>query len=156
MKLAEALQQRKALNSDAYNQYHQSASDYMTHEEGEEPNVPEAEHFLDSIESKYAEMADLSAAINRTNNSSYVEVDGQRMTLMDAICERDCLQNTIEAYRSIIQTISGNKYRMRDEVRQFPVIAPRAIRQRKDAYEARMRRLDVVIQQANWTVDLLE
>lgn len=160
MKLAEALAARKDAFTNTREDFDSRYFETLIYEEGDPADDESAYAFLDRLDEKYDEIANLSVAINRTNNEHAIEFDGASLTVMEAVCLRAALFSKTHAFNRILEGIAShcNKrgYRSKDDVRYFTVISMSELRDRKNRYEAELRRLDTAIQSANWTVDLLE
>src|SRR5262245_12806546 len=121
---------------------------------------------LDQIE-------DLSVRINRTNNEARVAFDGRDLTIMEAVALRDRLTLEAKARRGMVEAIDEaletginskvNPYqaykaqrRSKDDVRRIATVDVRAARAAANDLSERVRRLDIALQQRNWTTDLVE
>lgn len=161
MKLGEALTQRKYLAA-RIPQLTNKLSACITIEEGAATNEASdtAVDLLAELGASIAQFHLLVVAINKTNNVSQI-ADGT--TIMEAIVRRDLLKLGLQQYQSIVQHI-----RPRVEKSHFvadseptvyvvaPGIQPAALKQHTNHLAAEYRKLDTMLQEANWTVDLIE
>jgi hypothetical protein len=167
MRLAEALSQRKDWGNRLGRDYAERALDVLTYEEdGAEaaPTPAEAQALLDEVTDLASDIADASIAINRVNNATSVVIDGDTITMMEAISRRDALAREIAAINAIINNVesavgSGQHrryrgHRSKDDVVLKLVLPLSQLRSRLDGRQAALRRLDTEIQKVNWTVDL--
>jgi len=111
----------------------------------------------------------LSIRINRTNNETQVAIDGRELSIMEAIAKRERLIMEAKARRAAVEAVeqatgSGKTGRARwlggrrtkDDIRELPTVELRAERRAADAVSESVRRLDLALQQRNWTIALLE
>ena len=153
MKLAEALVERKALNTKIGELAERMRANVLV-QEGDAPSEPvealRAEH-----EQAIAQLAALIKTINRTNVATRLE-DGQ--TIAEAITDRDMLQLR---HRALDNAVDATMRRMpnryaRAELRTLVTVDVPALRRAVDALARQMRELDVRIQAANWATDVME
>jgi hypothetical protein len=153
MKLAEAL----ALRSDARRRVEQLRSRITAnarYQEGAEPSedaaalLTEADEVLD----------DLQTWIRRINRTNAATPLGEHGTLTDALARRDVL-----ALRHSVLTaaadaaVGGAGHRqLRSELRTLSALPVAELRSRADGVARDLRELDTAVQQANWTVDLMD
>ena len=107
--------------------------------------------------------------INRTNNVTRLAFDGRDMTIMEAIALRERLTMEAKARRGAVDAVeeatgSGKSGRARvwlggrrskDDIRQLPTVELRLERRTADALSEAVRRLDIALQQRNWTTELI-
>lgn len=106
----------------------------------------------------------LSERINRTNNATTITFDGQSLTIMEAVALRELLLLRAKHYRAtadaVVETLSGSsRYygkRTKDDIKQVAAIDIAEVRNVADRASKRVRELDIVLQQKNWTTDLLD
>ena len=151
MKLAEALQERADLNT-RIEQLRDRAQNNALVQEGEKPAedpkalVKELDECLDRLEK-------LIAAINLTN--SVTKAGGT--TLTELIARRDVLKLKLSAYRDIIYVAGRSVTRARGtEIKIVPVLKAAELQKKADELAREIRLTDNLIQQTNWTVDLVE
>lgn len=159
MKLADALSRR----SDAQKRYQQlkaRATAVAVYQEGEEP-AEDAAALLEQADAALADLERLIRDINRTNAAARL-ADGR--TITDAIAERDVLRLRHRLYTEVADAASGtgDQYsqpwmrQMRSELRNVSAVDVGALRHRADDTAVAYRELDVTIQEANWSTELLE
>ena len=151
MKLAEALQERADLNT-RIEQLRDRAQNNALVQEGEKPAedpkalVKELDECLDRLEK-------LIAAINLTNS---VTRAGEA-TLTELIARRDVLKLKLSAYRDIIYVAGRSVTRARGtEIKIVPVLKAAELQKKADELAREIRLTDNLIQQTNWTADLIE
>jgi hypothetical protein len=152
MKLAEAL----ALRSDAQRRVEQLRARIAAnarYQEGEEP-AEDAAELLTEVEGVLVELEDLIRRINRTNATTSLG-DG---TLTDALARRDVLRLRHSVLVSSAEAAAGRASvrQLRSELRQLAALPVGELRRRADAVARDVRELDTAVQQANWTVELVE
>ena len=152
MKLGEALR----LRSDNYKKIAElrtrAVASAQTQEGAAAPDDPT--ELLGAIERLSAETLALVQRINRTNVAT-VLATGQ--PLVDALAERDFFLAVRAPFEAVAEAASAVQPRyMRSEIRIVRTIDAAALREKADEYARRYRLLDVEIQAANWTTDLVE
>jgi hypothetical protein len=152
MKLAEAL----ALRADMQKRVSglgDRAEESAQVQEGEQP--PEnPEELLAQLDDLFAQLALLIARINRTNLSATL-ADGT--TLTDAIARRDVLALRYRTLDSIADAAAAKQSRYsRSEIKMVATLNVSTLRKQLDEIAQQRRELEVQLQAANWTVDLLE
>lgn len=111
----------------------------------------------------------LSVQINRTNNATLVRFDGSEVSLMEAIALRERLVLEARARQGAVEAMeaatgggkSGRRSwlgprRTKDDVRELPRVEFRTARRAADDVSESLRRLDLAMQQRNWTTELQE
>ncbi len=153
MKLAEAL----AARADAQARLQELRSrirDNARHQEGDAP-AEDPNALIAEADRVAAELTRLVRAINATNAATPVEGIG---TLTDAIAERDGLA----ARRKVLVDAageasgSGGLRLMRSELRMVTALDVPDLRRRIDELSRQRRQLDLRIQAADWTTELVE
>ena len=92
--------------------------------------------------------------INRTNAAVDLGADG---TMTDALARRDVLRLRHGLLVGAADAAGGEGFRhLRSELRQLTTLPVRELRARADDVARELRELDVRVQQANWTHDLLD
>lgn len=163
--IAEALAERK----DILKRVHEfpSALSEMAvwDEDDDKPNAAEVATFRMATREDLDRLQFLNVAINRANNEMTVLTEAGKMTIMEAIALRDRLsveQRIAEQAASSIENELGRKYtrfgarRTKDDVKRDSLVAPRELTREEDALAGQIRRLDLAIQQVNWTQSLPE
>ncbi|MST32901.1 hypothetical protein GHK86_09240 [Acidimicrobiaceae bacterium USS-CC1] len=153
MRLAEAL----AARADAQARLQELRSrirDNARHQEGDVP-AEDPNALIVEADRVAAELTRLVRAINATNAATPVEGIG---TLTDAIAERDGLA----ARRKVLVDAageasgSGGLRLMRSELRMVTALDVPDLRRRIDELSRQRRQLDLRIQAADWTTELVE
>lgn len=110
----------------------------------------------------------LTVRINRANNSTRVTFDGRELSLMEAIALRERILLEAKARRGAVTAIeeatgagrAGARWpsarRGKDELREIPTVELRDERRTADSLSEAVRRLDIAVQQRNWTTELPE
>lgn len=151
MKLAEALQERADLNR----RMAQLKSRLLTNalvQEGEQPAEDPTE-LLAEYDSCAARLEQLMARINRTNCAAAVEGE----TLTQLLARKDALTLRVSAYREMVTAASHTAHRAtRSEIKIFSTVNVKELQKQADNIARELRLLDNKLQQANWTVDLME
>ncbi|HEX5275538.1 MAG TPA: DIP1984 family protein [Candidatus Rubrimentiphilum sp.] len=112
-----------------------------------------AAKLLEDIERLSAETKDLVQRINRTNVTVNL-ASGQ--TLADAIVERDFRISLRSQLDAVAKAAAEPTQRyLRSEIRVVRTVEPAALREREDVLAREARLLDVAIQEANWSNDLI-
>ncbi|BBF99504.1 MULTISPECIES: DIP1984 family protein [Pseudonocardia] len=154
MKLAEAL----ALRADARHRVEQLRSRITAnarYQEGEEP-AEDATVLLTEADTVLDELEVWIRRINRTNAATPLGAHG---TLTDALARRDVLRlrHSVLAAAADAAAGSGGGYRqLRSELRTLSALPVAELRTRADDVAREIRELDTAVQQANWTVELLD
>ncbi len=152
MKLGEALRLRSDNTKKIVELRARAIASAQTQEGAEAPDHPA--ELLDAIERMSAETLTLVQRINRTNVVTVLP-SGQR--LVDALAERDYLLTVRNPFEAVAEAASGVQQRyMRSELRVVRTVDPAELRRKADEYARRHRLLDVAIQEANWSNDLVE
>ncbi|MDA8063842.1 MAG: DIP1984 family protein [Actinomycetota bacterium] len=152
MKLAEAL----AARADAQTRLQELRSrirDNARHQEGEPP-VEDPNSLILEADRVAAELTRLVRAINATNAATPLEGAG---TLTDAIAERDglALRRKVLA-EAAAEANGGTGIRMlRSELRMVSALDVPELRRRIDELSRQRRQLDLRIQAADWTTEVL-
>ena len=149
MKLAEALQERAALNT-RLAQLRNRLTANATMQEGVAP-AEDPNELLPELDRCYAELESLIVRINLTN--SRVMLDGEPLTAL--LARRDCLKSRIAVLQSLCDSASdlGSRY-SKTEIRMLSTIDVKELRKEIDRRSAELRRLDNTIQAANWSTEL--
>ena len=95
----------------------------------------------------------LMAAINHTNDMT--EAGG--MTLTQLIAKKDALMLKVSAYKDLVQEAGYNTSRARGtEIKVIPAVKVPEIQKKIDRMAKEIRTLDNLLQESNWTKDLVE
>jgi len=152
MKLAEALARRADIQT-RINEVRQRLVKSARVQEGEQP-PEDPQELLGQLDQLIGELAPLVIRINRTNMTATLP-GGQ--SLMEALAQRDALQlryRTLDAVAdAATETISRYS---RSEIKTVATVNVSALRKQLDEIARQRRELDTRVQEANWTIDLLE
>ena len=150
MKLAAALLQRADLQrriSDLGNRLNNNAKVQDGAKPFEDPAA-----LIEELNRDFAELEDLVARINHTNNASMI--DG--VSLTDLLAKRDCLKQKIVILRTFLDNASApvSRYSLK-EIMVFSTVDVKELQKSVDALSKELREVDEKIQGANWTIDLI-
>jgi hypothetical protein len=162
MKLAEAL----ALRADAQKRLVQlqgRAVAAARYQEGEEPPERSTE-LLAQARAVTDEIESLIRRINRTNAATELEPG---LTVTDAIAQRDGLALRRKLVTAVADAATGQRggrdgggwyveRQMRSELRQLTDVPVGDLRHEADDLARQYRELDVRLQEANWSTDLVD
>ncbi len=152
MKLAEALEARKALKKRAED-LRQRLEAAATHQEGSEP-LENPQALLNRLIETYEELANLTSQINYINQRYWLE---NGITLAEAVVRRDHLIQLQQALQRVLgeirDDVKGRSFG-RSETRIVLALDIRQIQEQIDRIGEEARHLNVMIQQANWQADL--
>ena len=148
MKLAEALQERADLKKKIGGLDERLAFNACV-QEGEQPAEEPAE-LLKELEECLLREKKIIAAVNLTNSKTKI---GEK-TLTELLAEREVLIEKERIYRSFLAEASKLAKRARlSEIKVFSTVNVRELRGTADDISAELRRLNNIIQEANWTVE---
>ena len=158
MKLAEAL----ALRSDAQKrlaQLQDRATSVARYQEGEEP-VEDPVALLADARAVCDEIEGLITRINRTNAATDIEPG---VTITDAIARRDVLGLRRRLVVAVADSAAGKDgnhnawaRQLRSELRELTDVPVSELRREADDLARQHRELDMQIQAANWTTEVVE
>jgi hypothetical protein len=162
MKLAEAL----ALRADAQKRLAQLQSRAVSsarYQEGEEP-IERSPELLADARATTDEIESLIRRINRTNAATELEPG---LTITDAIARRDVLALRRKLVTSVADAASGRvgegpnirvfvERQMRSELRLLTDVPVGELRREADDLARQYRELDVRLQAANWSTELVD
>jgi hypothetical protein len=151
MKLAEALQERADLCK-KIDQLRYRLESNVTVQEGEETAENPAE-LLEELNTAISRLDYLVSRINLTNCT--VKADGK--TLTEIISEKDSLMKKHSILKNVVERASNITNRAtRSEIKIVRTVDVKAVQTQADEVAKRIRELDNLLQQTNWTADLLE
>ncbi len=151
MKLAEALQERSDLKKNI-NDLSDRLERVALVQEGEKP-VEDPKTLLKALDESVNRMEYLMAAINHTNDVT--KADG--MTLTALIARKDALMLRQSVYKKLAQEAGYNTSRARGtEIKVMPTVKVTEIQKEVDRMAKEVRTLDNLLQETNWTKDLIE
>ena len=154
MKLAEALNERKALK-DTLARLMERLEANARVQEGDQPAEAPAD-LLAAVTEVLAALEILVVRVNRTNLVATL-ADGR--SLMESIARRDMLHLRRAALDRLVKAAGTPRDRWaltRDEIRRVVTVDVAALQREIDTVSAELRRLDTALQQANWSVDLAD
>ena len=151
MKLAEALNLRADLQK-YVEQLKSRLVDNVKVQEGDKP-LEQPTILFTELNNILPQLEDLIIKINLTNTQ--VIVDGKSMTQLMA--EKDILRKKLDIYRTAYSdaVIRNDRY-SRNEIKFVSTIDGESLQKKIDAMSKQYRELDMKIQKANWSADLLE
>lgn len=151
MKLAEALARRADIQT-RISELQGRIAQNARHQEGEDPPETPAT-LLEEVRRLADELEGLIRRINRTNSQTVVG----RATLTDAIARRDALLVKRRVITAAAEAAAGRRDRVtRSEVKYVTSLDVAALRREADDLAQEYRTLDVRLQEANWTTDLVD
>ena len=151
MKLAEALQERADLKRNL-NSLKERLARVALVQEGEKP-AEDPQELLQIQDACFKRMEYLIAAINHSNDM--ITVNG--MTLTQLIAKKDVLLMKLAAYKNVIREAGYNTNRARGtEIRILPTVKAAELQAAADRMSKEIRILDNLLQETNWTRDLIE
>jgi hypothetical protein len=165
MLIAEALAERKDILK-RLNEFPSKLADLATWDEDEEnrPTPGQVEDLRADCSRDLDRFQELNVAINKANNEMLVKTESGEMTVMEAVALRDRLalaQRVMSKAEDAIDTKMGGDYnrysrRTKEDIKRNTLVAPREMARAEDALAGQIRRLDLAIQQVNWTQELPE
>lgn len=151
MKLAEALSIRSDLQQRLYQLDTRLANNSKV-QEGEEPSESPGS-LLSELDSMTTQLEELIWRINQTNGVTTAP-DGR--TLTQLIARRDVLTRKAEMLRSFLDSASSTVSRhSASEIRVVSTVDVRELRRTVDSVSEEVRRIDMTIQELNWTTELV-
>lgn len=152
MKLGEALARRAELQSRIGEIRNRLRASVLVQEGDSPPEDPQP--LLVELARAADELESLIARINKTN--AVTRLPALDLTLTEALAKRDVLGLRSGALRSVADATAQQQARYsRSEIRLERTLDIAAVRKRVDDLARDQRDLDVAIQAANWTVDLI-
>lgn len=151
MKLAAALQERADLNKKIAD-LRSRIQQVILVQEGEEPAEDPAK-LIKELEACINRLEYLMVAINRTNSQTVI--DG--MTLTEIIAKKDAMLLKISAFRDFAHESSRNTQRARNtEIKVLSTLKAKDLQKKVDQCSKELREIDNLLQEKNWTCDLIE
>ena len=151
MKLAEALQERADLKR-TLNNLKERLQRVTLVQEGEKP-AEDPQELLRIQNACFQRMEYLIAAINHSND--VIRVNG--LTLTQLIAKKDVLLMKLAAYKNVIRDAGSSTSRARGtEIRILPTVKAAELQAEADRMSREIRTLDNLLQETNWTKDLIE
>jgi hypothetical protein len=168
MLLAEALAARKDAVAEINGLRDRLTAAVLRYEDEQAP-AEDPGALVEALGTSLDRFESLTVRINRTNNATRLAFDGRDLSIMEAVALRERLTLEAKARRGAVEAVeqavgAGRTGRGRwlagrrtkDELRELPTVDLRAERRVADALSEAVRRLDVALQQRNWTTELLE
>ena len=168
MLLAEALAARKDAVKEIDDLRGRLAAAVLRYEDQDTP-VDDPSEVVERLTAVLDRFESLTVRINHTNNETRLTFDGRDLSVMEAIALRERLILETKARRSAVDAVeeatgSGKAGRRgwlggrrgKDDVRELPTVEVRAERRVADVLSEAVRRLDLALQQRNWTTQLRE
>ncbi len=154
MKLAEALKLRQS-NQKHIDDLRNRLQSNAVIQEGSEPleSIPD---LLDDLEKTTSEQVALIYNINRTNNVVEIEVG---VTITAALAARDVLtvKRNVLVFLVTHTANALHVQRIRNtELRSVSMVDVAGVQRQIDYLGAELRRLDLKVQERNWSADLVE
>jgi len=151
MKLAEALQERADLKRNLNSLRERLARVVLVQEGGKPAEDPQ--ELLRIQDACFQRMEYLIAAINHSND--VIEVNG--LTLTQLIAKKDVLLMKLAAYKNVIREAGSDTSRARGtEIRILPTVRTAELQAEADRMSKEIRILDNLLQETNWTKELIE
>lgn len=121
-------------------------------QENEEP-AENPELLLTELENLISQLNDLIVKINRTNTLSKID----RISLVELIAKKDTLSQKAGILREFIE-IASQKVNLYSttEIKVFSTVNVSELQKKLDKLSKEIRETDTKLQQANWTIDLVE
>lgn len=151
MKLANALSLRAELQT-KIRQLESRLNNNAQVQEGERP-AEEPEELLQELEEAYAQLERFIAQINRANHDTLV----QDKRLSDLLAQRECMTGKLNVLRNFLDRASNlTNRRTVGEIKIRSTVNVRELQKQVDREAKALRELDTLIQETNWTTELLE
>ena len=151
MKLAEALLIRKDLQN-KLNEIRSRLNNNAIVQEGETP-AEDPQMLLSQAQQMISELQKLMTLINLTN--AQLVCDGKTMT--ELLAERDCLKQEISMIRDFLDSASSTGRRARgSEIKVISTVPVAEIQKMADSKSQQLRKLEMKIQELNWTSETAE
>lgn len=150
MKLATALSERADLQ-ERLSELGIRLNNNSRVQEGEKPSE-EPEGLLEELDRIIVRLEELIARINLTNSRTVR--DGK--TITELLARRDCLKNKIQIMRNFLDNASSRANRMtHSEIKIVSTVPVADLQKKVDALSKELRECDELIQELNWTTELL-
>ena len=128
---------------------------------------------LTKLDTALDRLESLTVKINLTNNQARLAFDGRDLSIMEAVALRDRLVLEARVRRGVVEAIEAGMEtkassprpayyqqptarRSKDDVRKIVTVDYKAARAAADGLSEQVRRLDIALQQQNWTVQLID
>lgn len=151
MKLAQALTERADLNRQMH-ELRERIVRNAKHQEGEEPAENPSE-LLREYDGVAEALERLIVRINFTNNQIILEGG---LPMVEALARRDVLKLRHALYKALAEAATPQQDRYsKSEIRFVSAVSVRETQTQADVLAKEHRELDALIQQANWTTELV-
>lgn len=152
MKLAEALLIRHQLMRKAASLKSRVVQN-TTVQEGDTPSEDPESLTVEAL-SVLAELETLICKINRTNIRTILP---NTMTMTEALAQRDCLKKKHAVLDDALENTHVKQHRYsRSEIKWVKQLNIKAVQKQADDIANQIRKLNTVIQEANWLTELAE
>jgi hypothetical protein len=152
MKLAEALAQRADIQR-RISALRERIQQSVVVQEGETP-PEDAQELLNEAGILAAQLGDLITRINMINTQTMLS---NGLSITAAIAKRDSLALHYNVVTTAADRAANRQSRYsRTEIRMVATLDVRTLRQQADDLARQRRELDLLIQEANWTIELPE
>jgi hypothetical protein len=157
--IAEALATRKDLKNEINDLQTRISANAVKFEDDDDKEAEDPEKLLARLRVALGELQDINVRINETNNETSFKFDNADYTVMEAIAYRERLLIEQRALKSIHDSASVSRYnpyatRTKDEIKTVRRLKVKPLRKEADDLAKTVRRLDMAIQQVNWTTEL--
>ena len=153
MKLAEALLERKSLKL-KMEELKKRAYQNAQVQDGEEP-IENPIELLEDLELIVEKFSKIVSKINQTNNQTILS-QANNISMMEALTKRDMLKYNNFVYSNLADKAASitDRYSHR-EIKMTPTVKVKDLRAKADSFAQQARHLDAIIQEANWTTELI-
>lgn len=150
MKLAEALLYRSELQKKQEDLKSRILLNLKV-QDGEKP-YEEPNELIKELLLLEDELCDIVIKINKANLRETLDIG---TTLSEALATRECLMKKRNVLSDIAENAADKEFRYsRSEIKIFTTVDVEKIQKQKDEISKKIRELDSVIQQKNWTAEL--
>lgn len=120
-------------------------------QEGEKP-AEDPKALLKELDECIKRLEELVARINKTNNAA----GSGGLTITDLIARRDCLKERIRIMRDFLNASSEKISRYsKTEIKILSTVSVTELQKQVDGYSRQLRETDELIQELNWTTELI-
>ncbi|MDE6700190.1 MAG: DIP1984 family protein [Acetatifactor sp.] len=120
-------------------------------QDGEEPSEA-PEELMEELDRILGRMEELISRINLTNSKTMHE----GKTITELLAHRDCLKSKVQIMRNFLDNASNKVNRMtHSEIKIKSTVPVNEIQKKLDALSKELRETDEMLQELNWTTELL-
>ncbi len=120
-------------------------------QDGEEPSEA-PEELMEELDRILSRMEELISRINLTNSNTMHE----GKTITELLAHRDCLKSKVQIMRNFLDNASNQVNRMtRSEIKIRSTVPVNRIQKTLDGLSRELRETDEMLQELNWTTELL-